>query len=613
MISQIVRPFFLLMAALLAFPAASSAIGSAAAFALQASRDDDGTLRLAWNIAPGNYLYRDKIMATNADGSPLALTLPEGETKDDPNFGRVAVFHHSVAAAIPSSALNGAAKLRVTYQGCAERGICYPPATRDVDLSSLTVSAVQPGGLNAIPAIETKPEILSETAEKSGSLASVLAGSRALLFTTFLGFGLLLAFTPCVLPMVPILMGILSRSGERLSVWRGLSLSLAYVLAMASAYAVLGVAAAWSGQNLQVALQTPVALGLMALVMVGLALASSGVFELSLPSSLAARLLGRPDSRFGPLLGAGALGFTSALIVGPCVTPPLAAALLYVAQTGDAARGALALFALGLGMGLPLLAVGIFGAGILPRSGPWLQVSRNLFGFVFLGVALVLASRVLPDIASMALWALLAIGTGVFIGAFHPLTAASGRVRHLGKALGIAALVYGAVLVVGGAAGSNDPLRPLDALVRPASAVPEQQAAGTVVHSPAELRAALAEARTTQHPVLVDFTADWCTACKTMEREVFTDPNIRRRLDAFTVIRADVTQTNGDTAALMQQHAVVGPPTVLFLDPRTGSEINAARMVGEVTAEAFGRALDLVQAEPRLAGGPPTNTQWREK
>jgi len=612
MLFRIARPFFLFIALLLAFTA-SAAAGSEAAFALHASRGGDGALRLAWSVAPGNYLYRDRITVTTVDGSPLAPALPDGEIKDDPNFGRVAVFHHDIETSIPSSALTGTEKLRVSYQGCAERGICYPPATREVDLSSLSVSTLQPGGLDAVPALDNTPAVAPVAAADSGSLASSLTGSGALLFATFLGFGLLLAFTPCVLPMVPILMGMLARSGEKLSAWRGLFLSLAYVLAMACAYAVLGVAAAWSGQNLQVALQTPVALGLMALIFVGLALASFGVFELSLPASLAARLSGRMDSRFGPLLGAGALGFTSALIVGPCVTPPLAAALLYVAQTGDAARGALALFALGLGMGLPLLAVGTFGAGILPRSGPWLQMSRTLFGLVFLGVALTLASRVLPDIASMTLWALLAIGTGVFVGAFHPLTAASGRMHQLGKALGIASVVYGAVLLVGGAAGSSDPLRPLDTLVRPVSAMPETQAPGTVVRSPAELRAALAEARTTQRPILVDFTADWCTACKTMEREVFADPGIRRRLDAFTVIRADVTQTNAGTAALMREHAVAGPPTFVFLDPRTGSEISAARMVGEIPAEAFRRTLDLVQAEPRLAGGMPTNTQWRDK
>ncbi|PZA11384.1 thiol:disulfide interchange protein [Rhodopseudomonas palustris] len=589
---------------LLAFVAALVAAQSAFAapkqspFRLGVQSAADG-VTLTWTIAPGVYLYRDKIVVRTPEGTQLAPHLPAGETKDDPNFGVTEVYHRSVTATIPAAALNGATRLTVGYQGCAERGICYPPATANVDLASDTVTAAEPA--NAPPQIQwpdapalTEADASSPPAEATApSMLPSMTEGWAPLLLAFAGFGLLLAFTPCVLPMVPIVAGMLTRAGQDISPVRGFALALTYTVAMASAYAALGVAAAWSGQNLQAALQTPAALLTMAAIYVALALSSFGLFELQLPARFGDALSGRISGRAGPLIGAAALGFTSALIVGPCVTPPLAAALLYVAQTGDTARGAAALFALGLGMGFPLILVGIFGGGILPRSGPWLVTVRKLFGVVFLAIATTLIGRIVPGPVGLLLWAALAIATAVFFGAFDRLGRQHGPISRLAKAGGLALFVYGAALIVGAAAGADDPLRPLATLgQRQADAAVEAR----TVSSIQDMDTAIADSRDRGKPIMIDFSADWCTACKTMERTVFAAPEVKRRLAGLTVIRADVTATNADTAALMKRFDVIGPPTLVFLDPRRGDEIAAARITGEVSADDFTRTLQRLGA-----------------
>ncbi len=551
-------------------------------FTLAAARDADLSLRLRWTIAPGTYLYRDKLAAADADGRELPLRTTPGETKDDPNFGPTEIYHGTAEAVVPAASLAGVAGLRVTYQGCAEKGICYPPVTRVV---AVPAPGPESAAVTAVP-----PADAPAPAEPPGAGSGWLAGPLAGVLATFLGLGLLLAFTPCVLPMVPVLAGMLARSGERLSAGRGFVLSGTYVLAMALAYGTLGVAAAWSGRNLQVALQTPAALGLLAAAFAALALSMFGAFDLALPSGVAARLSRLSGRRFDALGGAAILGFTSALIVGPCVTPPLAAALLYVARTGDVARGAAALFALGLGMGLPLILVGTFGAGILPRSGPWLVAAKQAFGVVFLGLAITMVSRLAPPAATLALWGLLAVGTGVFVGAFDPIGA--GVASRLAKTAGIVVVTYGCALLVGAAAGGTDPLRPLAGLgqgqeVRVAEA-------RTITSVPA-LEAALAAARAEGKPALVEFAAAWCTVCRTNERTVMADAGIRERLQSVSVIRADVTRDDTDARALMQRFAVVGPPTLILLRP-DGGEVREARTEGELTVEDLTRRLALVGA-----------------
>uniref|UniRef100_E6VGZ1 Protein-disulfide reductase n=1 Tax=Rhodopseudomonas palustris (strain DX-1) TaxID=652103 RepID=E6VGZ1_RHOPX len=566
----------------------------------------DGVI-LNWTIAPGNYLYRDKIVVRALDGTRLRPELPQGTTKDDPNFGITEVYHRSLAVTIPAGALNGVARLSVGYQGCAERGICYPPVTAAVDLGSAAVTIAGTAGATpqiawpdlppALPGAE--PRSIAASPDIGGSAASVLPSMTQAwlpLLLAFAGFGLLLAFTPCVLPMVPIVAGMLTRAGRDITPVRGFALALIYTLGMATAYAALGIAAAWSGQNLQAVLQMPAALAAMAAVYVALALSSFGLFELQLPAArFGDALTGRISSRAGPLLGAAALGFASALIVGPCVTPPLAAALLYVAQTGDTARGAAALFALGLGMGFPLMLVGAFGGGVLPRSGPWLVSVRKLFGVVFLAIATALLGRLVPASVSMMLWAALAIGTAVFFGAFDRIGRPGGAVPRLGKAAGLALFVYGGALIVGAAGGADDPLRPL-AVFGSSSRTAQPLHDARTVTSVAALDAAITDDRDRGKPIMIDFSADWCTACKTMERNVFAAPEVQRRLAGLTVIRADVTATNAETAALMQRFDVVGPPTMVFLDARDGEEVSAARIVGEVSADAFTLTLKRLDA-----------------
>ncbi|RED33280.1 thiol:disulfide interchange protein DsbD [Rhodopseudomonas thermotolerans] len=606
MANRLLRIVVLLAVAAATLSAAQSATAASKepSFRLAVQPASDG-VTLRWTIAPGDYLYRDKIVVRTPDGARLTPALPQGETKDDPNFGITEVYHRSVEAAIPAAVLNGATRLSVGYQGCAERGICYPPVTATVDLASATVTIA--GNADTRPQIPwpeppaqpgAEPRNAAAPPEFDTAAASVLPSMTQdwlPLLLAFAGFGLLLALTPCVLPMVPIVAGMLTRAGRDITPVRGFTLALIYTLGMASAYAALGVAAAWSGQNLQAVLQTPAALAAMAAVYVALALSSFGLFELQLPARFGDALTGRISGRAGPLLGAAALGFASALIVGPCVTPPLAAALLYVAQTGDTARGAAALFALGLGMGFPLMLVGTFGGGVLPRSGPWLVTVHKLFGVVFLAIATALLARILPASVSLLLWAVLAIGTAVFFGAFDRIGRPGGAIPRLGKAAGLALFVYGAALIVGAAAGADDPLRPL-AVFGSSSHTAQPLHDARTVTSLAALDAAIAEGRDRGTPIMIDFSADWCTACKTMEREVFAKPEVQRRLAGLTVIRADVTATTAETAALMQRFDVVGPPTVVFLDARDGDEVSAARVVGEVSADAFTRTLKRLDA-----------------
>ncbi len=565
------------------------------AFRLTVSRNGDGGLSLTWAIEKGYYLYRDQL-AAKAAGSAVPLETPAGTLKDDPGFGRTEVYYDSVIA----TANIDAPTLTLTYQGCQEDGLCYPPTTRTIDTRTLAVEGgALPGGFS-LPAQSSwqqgkidEPDAAISSPEAPGFVvapdaASGMVGSLverggiSLLVAAFLGLGILLAFTPCVFPMYPIVIAMLTRTGGQTTARRGFALSTVYVLALAATFSLLGIVAAWSGQNLQ----SPLAIGALATLFLALGLSSFGLFNLELPAALTNRFGGRSGSTRTSIGSAAALGFTSAFIIGPCVTAPLAGALLYVAQSGDLLIGASALFALGLGKGIPLILIGTFGVGVLPRAGAWMEQMRIVFGFLFLATALWVADPLLPPSASLALWSALLVTTGVFVGAFDSLGPETGSARRLAKSAGLLMAIYGAVLGVGVAGGATDPLRPLAVFGGKAeaqAATGKSKADFAKITSVADLEASLQDA-SGNRPTLVYVTADWCVTCRQIERRVLPDAAVGSGLDRLQLLQVDLTQMDAENGALMRALSVAGPPTLIFFDAQK-SEVAGTRLVGEVTID----------------------------
>ena len=557
------------------------------AFQLSAERRHDGGVRFVWTIAPGYYLYKDKF-AFRRGGVDLPAPGLRGEASslDDPTFGVTTVFHNRVEAEV-SLPDGGAGAVEVRHQGCQENGICYPPAVRQVDLATLAVSAApRPAAPMAdawsAPAAKAPPAAVIAVDDDGGMVNGLLKrGGALVVLGSFMLFGVLLAFTPCVFPMYPILAGAIARQGEAITAWRGFSLSLAYVIAMAAAFGLLGVAAAWSGQNLQMALQSPPAIVAVSALFVALALSMFGLFEMQLPAAWVNALGGLGHGRRGSLASAGLLGFTSALIVGPCVTAPLAGALIYIAQTGDVVLGAAALFALGLGKGVPLVVFGALGPRALPRPGPWMARARQGFGFIFIATAIWMLSRIIPAEAGLALWSALAIGLAVWLGAFDASRPDAGPYARVARAAGLIAALYGVILGVGAATGAGDPLRPLARLAqRGGEPVQAGERAFHTVDSETALRVRMAAAK--DRPSLLYVTADWCVACSVIERAVLPDAAVQSALGPFNLIRLDVSDNAPEQQELMRSLQVAGPPTMIFVSPE-GREASGTRLVGDVT------------------------------
>lgn len=568
------------------------------AFRMEARRDGVD-IAIRWQLEDGYYLYREYLSATGADGKPLTIATPPGVIKDDPGYGSTEVYYGTTTATV-AGPVNG--PLEVTYQGCQDGGLCYPPTTVDIDpaafafISTTDLPAPQPAlqSQAAFPLVskaapepaDTAPIRISDQTS-NGVVGSLLdRGGVLLLVAGFLGLGVLLAFTPCVFPMYSILAATLSREGEKLSAGRGFALSSTYVVSLAAAFSLFGVIAAWWGQRFQIVLQSSAATLVVASIFVALALSSFGLFELQLPSFLRNRLAARRGSG-GSLGSSAALGFSSALVIGPCVTAPLAGALLYIAQTGDVVLGATALFALGVGKGIPLILMGTFGSGLLPRAGQWMERFRQVFGFLFLATAIWLVDRLLPAETGLLLWSILAITFAVFIGAFDQMRPEAGGAARLAKSAGMLAALYGAILGIGGLSGATDPLKPLATI----AAARSGDATATkaidkdsfqAVSSAAELSSLLA-ADAGGTPSLVYFTADWCVTCRVIERSVFPDPTVADALDGVRLISIDLSDINEANQSLMKELQVVGPPTMLFLDGNN-NEIADSRLVGEITA-----------------------------
>lgn len=550
---------------------------------------------LHWSIAPGYYLYRDRLTVTALPGETVGeVVRPPGQPKSDPNFGAVEVYHDSVRVQVDAA---GASGLQVGWQGCADEGICYPPQQQTLAVGLAGVDAARPpspapgfsaGNLASagLPAAAPPLQPAGAPAFWSDSGISKLLGERTLLWTLPLSFllGIALAFTPCVLPMLPIVSGVVV--GSQAAPRRALVLALAFVLPMALVYALLGLLAALAGAGLQAWMQNPWTLGMFAAMFVVLAFSMFGFYELQLPAFLRDRLAGA-GGRGGSVPAAAAMGAASAVLVGPCMTAPLAGTLLYIAQSGQVLQGALLLFALGLGMGLPLILVSTFGARWLPRPGPWMDRVKAGFGFLMLAVALWMLQRVLSEPVMLLLWGGLLTAAafalwqlGVPAGAAQAGPAGRVLVRS-GAAV---AALWGTAMVLGAASGAGDPTRPLGAVARvPAAPGGEIAAPFETFTDPALLQARLAQARAQGQPALVDFSADWCSSCKTLEKEVFGDPAVVRALGGMVLLRADVTASDAPQREWMRRHQVMGPPTVMLFDAR-GTERRTERLVGEFPA-----------------------------
>ena len=635
------------------------------AFVLSAAAAGPDAIEARWDIAEGYYLYRDKFRFRTADGSGASLGeagFPEGMLKDDEYFGPMEVYYGSVAALVPvaGAAPGGAVDVDITYQGCADAGLCYPPITKTVSLllpaaladtgagmgpgagagglsdagstgapsatSNLQARAVGGGasaesglpGSGSVPGIpglsrqgaaDAAPGMLGlpgpavaditpiEMPEQDRVAAALMSGNRWLVVLSLFGAGLLLTFTPCVLPMVPILTSIIVGRGEALgdgaaSTRRAFALSLVYVLAMALTYTVAGVLAGMFGANLAAAFQDPWIVSAFALVFVLLALSMFGFYELQMPASWQAGLAALSHrQRGGTWAGVAAMGGLSALIVGPCVAAPLAGVLIYIGQTGDPVLGGVALFALGMGMGVPLIVAGVSAGRLLPKAGAWMNAVKAVFGVMLLAVAIYLLERVVPESVALLLWAALFIVCAIYMGALDSLTSASGGWRRLWKGTGLVMLVYGVLVMVGVAGGGGDLFRPLKGVALVSGEGAERELEFRRVKGIDGLNAELGPAAARGQVVMFDYYADWCVSCKEMERFTFSDPTVQAALSNVLLLQTDVTDNDALDQALLAEFDLFGPPAIQFFAP-DGRERRELRVVGYMDADDFLRVVE---------------------
>ncbi|NNJ91486.1 MAG: protein-disulfide reductase DsbD [Gammaproteobacteria bacterium] len=578
----------------------------------------DGKLALNWKIAEGTYLYNDKIKLT-LKGDPgldiASYDLPEPKVKKDGvrpdgSIGDIKIYKDKLFIDVPfthTASKAGNAELTISYQGCAERGICYPPvnsviplsfpAKGDGNVSLGNADDAKAAADNAAPS----PAPVSAAADSADNIAlaseedkiasMIRDNSTFAVVGIFFLIGLGLAFTPCVFPMIPILSGIISGQGENITTGKATYLSVVYVLAMAVTYTAAGVFAAMSGENLQILLQIPWVIAIFAAIFVLLALSMFGFYELQLPSSVQSKLTEISNKQSGgSTIGVAIMGLLSALIVGPCVAPPLAGALLYIGQTNDPVLGGLALFAMSMGMGVPLILIGASAGKLLPRAGGWMDAVKAVFGVSMLGLAIYFLERILPETIILLLWGSLLIVSAIYMGALQQLPVEASGWKKLWKGLGVILLVYGAMMLIGAAADGKDVRQPLRGLSIGGGTADHANA--NVRHfkrltTMAELDNELSQAKAAGKPVILDFYADWCVYCKTLEKEIFPAPNAQTAMGDAVLLQADVTDAGSDEAkAIMKRFGVIAPPVIVFWD-KNGNELRQHKIVGDVTLEDF--------------------------
>ncbi|MGH8199908.1 MAG: protein-disulfide reductase DsbD [Steroidobacteraceae bacterium] len=553
-------------------------------FHVSASAAAPNAIRLDWSIRDGYYLYRSRLKIATTDGATLGtLQLPQGQIKMDPYFGREEIYRTQLIALLPvgrsSPASPGAVSLRVTYQGCADAGLCYPPTTKTLAVNLPAAGSGTPGAGSLAggtsSAVQPPQQGYADIA-RSANLLDMIAW--------FYGAGLLLAFTGCVYPTIPILSGIIVGQGGKVTTGRAFTLSLAYVLGMALTYTIAGTAfAALGGRAPQAAFQRPWLVASFAALFVAMALSMLGLYTVQMPAALQTRIANLSNRQTaGTLGGVAMMGALSALLVTTCVGPALVAALAVISQTGQIARGAAALFAMCIGMGTPLLIIGTSAGRLLPKAGPWMETIKRFFGAVMLGVAVWMLGRVLPPRLSLALWAIpVATAAAVlFVGA-RGVRAPRWPLRVGGLVAGL----YGLTLVAGAALGGTNPLAPIPAWAGTHPSLPFYP-----IRSIADLDRQVAQASQQGRPVMIDFYADWCTSCKEMEDTTFLDPTVRKALSGMVLLRADVTSDDDADQALLKRFGIFGPPTIAFFGS-DGHERPSYRVVGYMKGAEFAAAV----------------------
>ena len=546
------------------------------AFRVSLSVISDDRLVLNWQIEPGYYLYKDKFSISANDPSVLIgdYVFPIGKLKDDLAFGEVEVYYNDDQLLAPFSSENKNItdlNINISYQGCKEGSICYPPIEK-----SLTVSI--PDTFDGVyeATLLSEQDLITKNLKDNNLFVNVIS---------FFVLGFLLALTPCVFPMIPILSGIIVGEGTSITRAKAIMLTLSYVLAMALTYALFGVIAGLFHFNLQAASQNIWAISLFSGVFVLLALSMFGFYELQLPRSWQNKLSGgQSSSGHSTITGAAVMGALSAVIVGPCVAPPLAGALLYISQTGDAQLGGLALFAMGLGFGVPLLVIGISSGELLPRAGAWMDNIKRVFGVIMLGVAIWFLERVFPTSFTLILWATLFIVSAVFFGTLEKIKEHSSNWQRLCKGLGFLMLLYGGILIFAAVNGKGTVLDPFNK--RMSSNISTETLLFTNVSNLSELEVQLEKSKLENKTVMLDFYADWCVECKQMEKYTFSDLSVQNILGDIKLLKADVTQNNDDDKALLKHFDLFGPPAILFFNNES-AEIKSHRFIGFAKPKKF--------------------------
>ncbi len=541
---------------------------------------DPNTFAVNFQIKPKHFLYSSSIKFVPAQNDIMQLgdlRLPPTQEKTDKRGHKYTIYRDKVS--IPVSILGnkpGKTSLQLSYQGCSDDGFCYPPEEQKIQL--IINDKLE---LNEVSLVHTENTQATNTVQPKGELSKIFQNNNwAMILLTFYGLGLLLSFTPCILPMVPVLSGIIIGHGKEITTRKAFFLSLSYVLSMSITYAIVGAVVALLGSNLQISMQSPWSIGFLSLIFVLLALSMFGFYEFKLPHSWQAKIGSTSRSqRGGHYLGAAVMGCLSTLILSPCVTAPLIGVLTYIAQTKNVLLGCLTLFVLGLGMGTPLLLIGTSAGKWLPETGSWMNTIKSFFGVLFIAVAIMLISRIAPAVLSMALWASLLIFSGIYCGA---LTHSSNNQEKFSQSVGIILLVYGILILIGASMGATNPLQPLTVSQAASAAAPTKMAHETLTLKQIKQKITAARGK----PVMLDFYADWCTACKVMDATTFKDSQVQTALEQFVVLKVDVTANNANDKTILNYFNVVAPPTFVFFDAK-GRQHDELLVVGEVSADEF--------------------------